>query len=389
MEKTGKIKILHIANTDFFFYYLLRDHLLALKDEGMDIHVLCPPGRYREPLERLGFSVTYMPISREINILGDIFSIIRLTRYIRQQRFDIVHTHTGKGGFVGRVSAWLARTRIIFHTIHGFSFYPGQNWLHYRLAKFSERVCGYISRRVFFQNREDFEEVKKSRLIGTSKIRYIGNGINIESVLNELDRGRKRDYRKELGLGSKTRVIGFFARLERIKRHEFFLRAFSSVVKKLPDTVCLIAGEGPLEGNLHRITKELSLEKNILFLGFRDDAKQMISACDLVVLPSYREGVPRALLEAMLSEKPVVATDVRGNRQAVDNYRTGMLVDLRDLSSFSRVLIDLLNDGTMMDKMGKAGKMKVLMEFDEKKVIARILREYKSVIGEHALLLNT
>jgi N,N'-diacetylbacillosaminyl-diphospho-undecaprenol alpha-1,3-N-acetylgalactosaminyltransferase len=124
------------------------------------------------------------------------------------------------------------------------------------------------------------------------------------------------------------------------------------------------------------------IDGNIRFLGFREDAKQLMSLCDLVVLPSYREGIPRSLLEAMLNEKPVVATDVRGNREVVDNYRNGILVNTEDPKIISRVTIDLLKDGIMMDKMGKAGRRKVLKYFDESRVIIRLVREYKHAIGE-------
>ncbi|MFQ6104187.1 MAG: glycosyltransferase family 4 protein [Candidatus Glassbacteria bacterium] len=381
MKESGRIKVLHIANTDFFFYYLLLEKLTALKTKGLEVQLLSPPGRYKKLLEERGFIVTYLPISRKINIFHDVLSIIRLTRFIKKNGFQIVHTHTGKGGFVGRLSAWLAGVPVILHTIHGFSFYEGQNWYSYHLAKLSEWVCGMISYRVFFQNREDFQEVKRSRLISPSKARYIGNGVNIQHIMNEGRMGKMRNFREELQLDRSSRVIGFFARLEAIKRHEFFLRAFPAVVKKLPNTVCLIAGEGPLEGRLRSLTQKLKIDRNVRFLGFRDDAKQLITACDLIVLPSYREGIPRILLEAMINEKAVVTTDVKGNREVVDNYRNGILVSPHDYNLFSRIMIDLLKDGIMREKMGKSGRKKVLREFDERRVIIRLLREYTQVIS--------
>jgi glycosyltransferase involved in cell wall biosynthesis len=348
----------------------------------MSVHLISPPGKYKDFLEQKGFRVTYLPISRKISILSDINSILKLSRFIKKRGFHIVHTHTGKGGFVGRFSAWLSGVPVILHTIHGFSFYEGQKWSSYFLAKLAERACSWISYRVFFQNREDFEEVKQSNLINPLKARYIGNGVNIEHILSEAEKGKLIDFRKQLGLNEKTPTIGFFARLEAIKRHEFFLKAFPSVIRKLPNVVCLIAGEGPLKKKLQDMVKELEIENNVRFLGFREDAKQLISACDLIVLPSYREGVPRILLEAMLNEKPIVATDAKGNREAVDNYRNGILVSPYDSASLSRVMSDLLRDGIMMEKMGAAGKQKVLREFDERRVMARLLREYRLAIDD-------
>ncbi len=376
------MRVLQIANTDFFFRYLLLDKLIALRKAGMEVHLLSPPGKYRSELEEMGFTVTYIPFSREINIVRDVRSIISLVKYMKEKRFHIVHTHTGKGGFVGRFSAWIAGIPIILHTIHGFSFYKGQSWITFRLAKLAERVCGWISDRIFFQNREDFQEVRRTKLLNPRKIRYIGNGINIDYILEEADSGRKRNVKSELQLDKDTPLIGFFARLEPIKRHSFFLHAFTSVVRKIPNAVCLIAGEGPLHDRLRELTQHLSIERNVRFLGFRDDAKQLISACDIIVLPSFREGVPRILLEAMVNEKPVVATDVRGNREVVDNYRNGILIHPYDADSLSRVLSDLLKDGIMREKMGKEGKKKILREFDERRVIGRLLREYDRAADE-------
>jgi len=226
----------------------------------------------------------------------------------------------------------------------------------------------------------------KEKICNPNLIKYLGDGINLsrfnlERFFQEFIENKKRD----LGINSQKKVIGIVARLVKEKGYLELFEAFKKVLEKFPETLLLIIG--PLEPEKRDainpdIFKKYGIEKNIIFLGERTDVEELYPLMDIFVLPSHREGTGLVILEASATEKPVVASNIRGCREAVDDGKTGILVPPKDPEKLAEAIIYLLSNPEKAKAIGKEGRKKIQREFDENIVFDRIKKEYQRLIKE-------
>ena len=388
--KTNRpIRVLHVSNTDFFLTRLLIGKMTGLEKAGYEIHAAAPDSGRSGELAGCGIRFFDVPIPRKISLLKDYRAYRRLVKVIRSGGYDIVHTHSAKAGFIGRLAAHRAGTPCILHTAHGLPFYEGQSPLKHRAYRFFERCGQKRADLLLSQNREDMQAMIDYGLEAPERILYEGNGIDIEGVRREAARAPIKDVPDTEG----KEVIGFFARIEPVKGHRIFLRALRELLKERPNVLCLMAGAnmGMEDAYARRVMddiRRLGLRRAVCCLGFRDDAIRLITLCDIVVLPSEKEGIPRVLMEAMALGKPVVATDVRGTRELVENEKTGLLVPYGDVSALAAAMGRLLTDREFASRVGEAARLRVEREFDENLVVGRLKDIYRSALSSAAKALE-
>jgi glycosyltransferase involved in cell wall biosynthesis len=346
----SKIKVVHLSNYDVGLRIHMRNYMRYLRDQGYDVSIICNPGRFLkgDMVTEDGIFVKAIPFPHSITPLADLKTLWALYRYFREERFDVVHTHTVKPGLLGRLAARLARVPIIIHTIHGFPFHDEMSpWMSQLLTSI-ERIGARLCDSMLSQNREDMEKAVESGICPANKLHYLGNGIDIER------------FHPSLVTPELIKVRG-----ERVR----FL-AIGAVHKK----------QGVAIDDLGVLIRQYDLEDAMLFLGQRDDVPELMAAMDLVILASYAEGIPRVLMEAAALGKPAIGTDVRGTRETIVDGVTGRLVPVKDPGALADAIVEVLADPARAAEMGQAARGYAEAHFDERDFFRRTDKEYRRLI---------
>lgn len=369
---------------DHSLRYLLFNQLGTIRDSGYAVAGVSSTGSEIEHLERAGIDHTAVTISRRISPIADLGSFANLVRVFRKKKFTIVHTHTPKVGLLGQIAAWGASVPVIVNTIHGFYLHDAMPKWKQQLICRLEWFAARFSDAVLFQNSEDMQRASEQRIVPQGKQHWIGNGIDLDRFdATKVDQGTIEKLFRDLGLQPDIPVVGFVGRVVREKGIGELLAACRALKQQGLEFQLLIVG--PLNNERgDAISKELVAEVGLgdccVMAGKRDDVPELISLMDVLALPSYREGFPRAPMEAAAMGVPCVATNIRGCRQAVEDGRTGLLVPAKSTDALADALQVLLKHTERRQVMGDAARQKALREFDERDVFQRVLAVYDQLL---------
>jgi len=381
-----KVKICHIANTDMAMKLILLNQLKFLKNEDYDVYAICSPGKFIRDIEKQGIKIKTIRFKRKISPISDLIVLIKLYFYFKKEKFDIIHTHTPKPGLLGQLAAKMAGVPIIVNTVHGFYFQKEDFWMKKKFFILIEKIAAKCSDFIFSINKEDIETAIREKICSPNLIKYSGDGIDVDRLNPErFSEEFILNKKNQLGINSKKKIIGIIGRLVKEKGHLDLFEALKEVLNKFPETLLLIIG--PLEPEKKdrfesEIVRNYGIGENVIFLGEQIEVVELYALMDMFILPSHREGLGLVILEASAMEKPVIATNIRGCREAVDNGKTGILIPLKDVEKLSQAIIYLFNNPKKAKEMGKEGRKKVLREFDERIIFSRIKTEYQRLIKE-------
>jgi len=372
--------VLHLATIDTSIRYLLLPQLVYLSNAGYNVACASNPGPGTKAAEEAGIPFLPVRIARRLFSFRHPVTVWRLWRLLRTQRVHVLHVHTPVAAALGRVAAWLARTPVVFYTAHGFYFHDNQP-RGYRIPLILvERLLGKMTDHLFSQSAEDHATALRHHIAAAEAATVLGNGVDVESFAHAAE--RREAVRAELNLADRP-VVAFTGRFVREKGIAELLRAIALVRERSPELRLLIIGgslpsdRDPAEAQLAAIIEQLGIQDAIVTTGFTDRVADFLSAADVFVLPSYREGMPRSILEAMAMGLPVVATDIRGCREEVMDGATGFLVPLRHAETLADRIGRLLDDAELRRRMGAAGQARARQLFDERLVFERLLRVYR------------
>lgn len=381
-------KLVHVIGIDMGVRYLLFNQLLYLKGIGYDASAVCSAGPFVPEIRQAGIPVKTIEIKRKISPIDDLAAVWQMFLYFRRERFDIVHTHTPKAGFVGRLAAKLAGIPIIVHTVHGFYFHDNMNPTELKFHIALERMATLCCDSMLSENAEDVAAVVREGICDVAKISHIGGGIDLEEF--NAERFTYSDVvakKRELGITEKEKVVGMIGRLVKEKGFMELFEAVRAIKGTLPNVKFLVAG--PLDTDKADalspdIVKDLGLEDDVISLsgGRRTDIPELYAIMDVFALPSHREGLPRTLMEASAMAKPVVTSDIRGCREVVKDGETGILVPLKDADALAEAILLLLQDEGRARAMGQAGRRRAEELFDERKVFQRVEAEYERLLRQ-------
>lgn len=347
----------------------------GLRARGADVHLagLLGPGPLPEIAELSPDRVATFDL--RIGGYANLREIIRLYRYLRGMKFDVVHTHLDFANTVGVPLAKLAGAKVILPTAH--SMYPERSrrrlWANRRLAQMATRWIAVSE--AIAEHLATHEGMPAAKLV---------------TVPNAVDMGRLPDPRQvdraalraELGLPSGHPLLAHVGSLRAEKRQEDLLRAFARVMEHHPSARLWIAGTGPLQADLENLTRELGLESRVDFLGYRADAARILAAADVSVLSSVREGLPVVVLESFAVGTPVVATRVGGVEGLLRGGRTGVLVPPQRAEELARAIVDLLNDHERQADLTTAAHAFVLERFSLDAVATSFLDLCRGLLEE-------
>jgi glycosyltransferase involved in cell wall biosynthesis len=381
--------VVHVTTADVSLRYLLQNQLQAIRDEGYRVTGVSSPGPDVAALEAQGIEHVAVPMSRRLTPWRDLVSLVRLYRLMRRRRFTIVHTHNPKPGLLGQVAARLAGVPVVVNTLHGFYFHERMRPAARAFFVAMERLAARCSDAILSQNDEDVRTALELGIARPGRIRHLGNGIDVR----RFDPARfpletRHRTRASLGIPADAPVIGFVGRLVAEKGVLELLDAARLVAERFPEVRVLLVGGTDAE-KADRLTPEVARERGVadrcLFTGVRQDMPELYQAMDVFVLPSHREGFPRAPLEASAMKVPCIVTDVRGCRQAVAHERNGLLVPLGDVPALAHAILALLTDPLHAYRLGEEGRRRAVHQFDERRVFARVLSEYERLLREKGL----
>ncbi|NLS96902.1 MAG: glycosyltransferase family 4 protein [Planctomycetaceae bacterium] len=366
-------------NTVFCCEDLIREH-------GDDVLLITgpplgPEGSLIDRARESGVPMEMVPeLRRAIHPWHDLRSYRRLKRILRDFQPDVVHTHSAKGGLLGRAAARAVGVPAIIHGVHGAPFHPYQSAAAREFFRVCERWAA--SKCDAFVSVADAmtDLMVDAKVAPREKFTTVYSGMEVEPLL---EAGRHRDrVRQELGYGPEHVVVGKIARLFHLKGHEYVIEAARRVVEANPHVRFLFIGDGILtERHLERI-RAAKLEDYFQLTGLVPPERipELIGAMDVVVHTSLREGLARVLPQGLIAGRPVVSYDVDGAREVVINGETGCLLPPKSIDPLADALIELAGDETLRRRLGEEGRRRFTEQFRHE-VMTRQLRElYEQVL---------
>lgn len=326
-------------------------------------------------------------LRREPSFFNDIMSLLKLYSIIRKGKPHIVHTHTAKAGAVGRLAAVLAGVPVRIHTFHGHIFDGYFSPMKARVFMLIERFLGYFTDAAIVVSKAVKDDiVGKMRIIPENKCRVVELGLDLEKFLNsEKVRGV---FRKEIGAGQDTLLIGIVGRLVPIKNHEMFLEVIKNIKERMPELKVkfIIIGDGELRPYIERLVLKSGLEDRVILTGWVKDLSAAYADLDIVALTSLNEGTPVSLIEAMASARPVISTAIGGVKDMVTDGKNGLLAESGNVKDFADKLISLINDEGKRARLAAAGREFAVSRYDKKRLIREIEDLYKGCLERKGIL---
>jgi glycosyltransferase involved in cell wall biosynthesis len=339
-----------------------------------------PEGSLEESFSATPERLVYIPeLVRPVHPWNDILALLKLTRRFRKCRPDIVHTHSGKAGIVGRLAAHRAGIGCIVHTVHGPSFGsfqgPAANWI-FRNA---ERMAGRMTTHFVTVAQAMTSQYQAAGIGRPDQYTRIFSGFPLapfQTVTND------PALRRQLNLTEKDIVVGKIARLFKLKGHEDLLAVAPELVKHNPNLKFLLVGDGVLRERLEQEAAKLGLQKRLVFAGLVPpaDIPRYLGIMDILVHLSRREGLPRALPQAMAAGRPIVACDCDGAGEVCRENETGFLVNPGDLAALRDRLLRLARDPILRQRLGENGKNLAGRYFSVETMVDDIYKLYQKLL---------
>lgn len=323
-------------------------------------------------------------MGRSINPLFDLVTFWKLYKLIKAGRYHIVHTHASKAGVLGRLAAWLAGTPIIVHTLHSLVFHDYQPWIVNRTWWLAKKICAPVTDFFISVSEVISEKAIDAGIAKPEKFRTIYSGMELDWFLNAKFDAEK--VRKEFGIPLDVPVVGKIARLFPLKGHDQLMDAAPEIVKRIPNVRFFLIGDGILLEHLQERAKEYGIFDNFVFAGLIDRTRipEMISAMDVVVHTSLREGLARVLPQALAMGKPCVSFDIDGAREVVINDKTGYLVEAFDSVGLADGVVRLLENEELRRQFGENGRRHVDPNFRAEKMVTDISEVYQMLLIQHS-----
>jgi glycosyltransferase involved in cell wall biosynthesis len=376
IRDSGKIRVCHLASGDLWAGAEVQIAMLLpqlSRNQELDISVvLLNNGRLAEELQRKDIPVVIFDEST----LSSLQILKRLVAYFAQHRVDILHTHRYKEHVLGSTAAKSARVRNIVKTVHGLEepFSGARRWKMAFYAYLDNLIEKYLTDAIIAVS-DDIRRVLAKRL--RTPVITIHNGIDLDRVKPRVG---PELVRKSLGIDSGSYVIGTIGRIVPVKGLDYFLSAAEVILGEIQNVHFLIVGEGPYRKHLEQMAQQKGLGKNVIFAGHREDVYDLLNAMDIFVLPSFHEGVPTVLLEAMALQKPIIATDVGGVPEIITDGETGFLVPPKSVKFLADRIVYVIRNLDEARRLIRLARTQVEEEFSTVQQVNKLFMLYVDIV---------
>jgi len=325
------MRVLYVTTVSGTINQFLIPHIKMLKKNGYHVDIATHlTQEINDELIELGCKVFNIEFRRNPLNIVNVKAYKKIKKIIKGGKYDVVHTHTPVASSIVRLACKsnFNKTKS-FYTAHGFHFFKGasfKNWIFYYPI---EKILSKYTDVLITINEEDYKRALKK--FNAKNTRYIpGVGLDIKKF--QTPKVNKLELRKELGVSDKAFVILSVGELNKNKNHETIIKAIAKINNK--NIYYIICGVGPYRKQLEQLIDKVNLNDKVKLLGFRKDVKDILNIGDLFVFPSYREGLPVSLMEAMAAQLPIVCSDIRGNNDLIKNNENGYLIKPNDIDGF-------------------------------------------------------
>ncbi len=312
-------------------------------------------------------------------VFHDFIAFIQMGIILRKVRPDIVHTNAPKAGILGRIAARIFWRRAkVIHTFHGLGFAKEQGEKHFKFFVWIEKTCAKFTDVLVFVSRKNAAEAKELGIGKNTRTELIRAGVNFHPILPlKFDPVAKK---ASLNIPAKAKVVLALANCKPLKNPLHFVFAAYKVLQQMKDVYFIFTGDGPLRAQVNTLVKNLNVEKNVLFPGWRNDALELLAISDVYASVSLREGLPMSLLEAMSMRVPAVCYDVDGISEVITNNKTGFLVPPNDINMFADKLKVLLRHTALRERFEAAIDRRDFAEFTSATMVKKQERLYRSLV---------
>ena len=357
---------------------VLPDRLSALRSAGFRVSLLSSPGGLAARASQINGVTAYtVPIRRSISLVSDIVAFLRICALLRRVKPDIVEFSTPKAALLGCVAAWLCGIEVRVYFLRGLRLETATG-IKRRVLLYGERVAFKCAHVALCNSQSLFDRAREMKIAAGSKLILLGEGSSMGVDLERFSPGTS-DVRQQFGIPQNAPVIGFVGRLTADKGVPELLEAFALILRRHPEAYLLLVGwfdaaEDALDCG---IRKRIEGHPRIVLTGYVNDASPYYRAMDQLVLPSWREGFPNAILEAAASGVPVIAAACTGSRDAVIPGVTGLLVPAGSPEAISQAVLSLLSDDEVRRRMSEAARKWAVEHYDNRHVMRLMVRFYE------------
>jgi len=336
-----------------------------------------------ETMQRLSEKAILIPcLLREINPYYDLLALIKLYKIIKQIKPQIVHTHSSKAGILGRTASFIAGVPVIIHSIHGFGFNKYQNKFLYFLLKGTEKLVSKFTTHFIAVSQANIEQGIKEKLFDLNKVSLIRSGID----LNYFKSINESTIRREFNIDISSSIITMIACFKPQKAPLDFIYIAEKIVQFRKNIKFLLVGDGELRQEIENEIRKRNLENYVILTGWRRDIANIIYGSDIIVLTSLWEGLPRTIIEGMVLNKPIVATNVDGIIDVIKDGENGFLIAPHNINEFANKILILLNDRELYNKFANSSKN--LEEFDINSMVKKQEELYIRLIKDLRIFSN-
>jgi len=365
-------RVLFVATVDNHLEHFHLPAMALLRDMGYDVEAAAGSSGFAERIRSQGFAVTTLPFSKRLLNPGNLVAGWRLLRMMRKRQYVLVHAHTPIAGVFARMAAHSARVPHVIYTAHGFHFHAHGRGVSNAFFLWAERVAARWTDVLITLNAEDFAVARSTMTSAKTRVEYVP-GVGVDTVRYRPASDVEREHaRGALGVADATFVVGWIGEIVRGKRPEDALEVMRLLAGAEPGSRLLMAGVGRLEGTIGREVAKSGLSPSVRLMGWVEDVPRFLHCCDVLMMTSEREGLPKCLMEAMSSGLPVVAWDIRGCRDLIRQGENGFLVPFGDCSKMAARLHELAVNGALRASMGAAGRERVVADLGLDSILSRM-----------------
>lgn len=337
-----KIKVLHIVQSNGGVAEYLKMFFKYIDKDKFQLDLLCSQQYESEKtfFREIGYELNTISMTREIDPFVDIKCIFKIAKYIKITKPDIIHLHSSKAGALGRLASVCFRIPVVYNP-HGWAFDMNVSSKKKKLYIYVEKILGKFTNKII--NISDYEKkcALKYNVISEKKIKVIYNGVEVYKYKKE---SNVQEIMKKLGIPNNAFVIGMVGRITEQKSPDVFLEIANNLKNKIKNCYFILVGDGDLRNNIEEKIDGYGLKDKFLITGWTTDVPKYISIFNVGLLTSKWEGFGLVLAEYMASGKPVVASNVGGIPNVIDNGYNGILVDYGDVEGFSNAICEIKND---------------------------------------------
>ena len=347
---------------------------------------LGPEGELLGEVRRRGIPCAVIPeMRRALNPWRDAAAFLKLIRTLRRFRPAIVQTHSSKAGVLGRLAAWVARVPVIIHTVEGLPFHRFAPWYANAAFVLAERAAARVTDRTVCVARAMQQQAEAAGVRPRGGYSIIYSGMDVDAYLDAAP--LREETRRQLGIAPQDVVIGKVARLFQLKGHEFVIRALPRVRERCPQARCLFVGDGVLRDELAALAARLGVADRVTFAGLVPPQRvpAMISAMDVLVHASLREGLPRVLVQGLLCEKPVVTYALDGAPEVVIDGVTGRLVPPGSVDELADALVEAIEHPDRAAAMAREGRRRFADRFRIRTMVDDTAALYRELLAARGL----